>query len=184
MENIYEKCPVLKNDLITIRKLDINDAEELLKCYSDEEAIKFFNSDNCHGDDFHFTTLKQMTDAINGWLYSYNIKDFVRMTIINNDSKEKIGTVEMFNRGQAECYGVHGVLRIDIRSSFEKENIISSILDIVDNNFYELFNVDFIMTKAVNDANERIKALTKSGYKKAIKFELDDYYYKKCTNIR
>ena len=182
MDNIYEKCPVLKNDTITLRKLELNDAEELLKCYSDIDAVKFFNNDNCHGDDFHFTTIKQIADAVNGWLYCYDIKDFVRMTIINNDSSELIGTVEMFNRGQADGYGIHGILRIDLRSSFEKEKIICAIIDLADKYFFKLFSVDFIMTKAISDAHERIKALNNMGYMKAVNFELENYYYKKCTN--
>lgn len=60
IKDIYEKCPVYKNKLITLKQTNIEDAQDLLKCYSDEKAVIFFNSDNYHGDDFHNTPLERM----------------------------------------------------------------------------------------------------------------------------
>lgn len=67
MIDIYQECPIYKKKLITLRLVMMEDADELLNCYSDEKAVPFFNSDNCHGDNFHYTTLERMREAINFW---------------------------------------------------------------------------------------------------------------------
>lgn len=48
--NIYEKCPVLQNDRFIIRLTTKDDCDDLLEVYSDKNALPFFNSDNCNGD--------------------------------------------------------------------------------------------------------------------------------------
>lgn len=50
--NVYEKCPVLESENFLLRKVCLEDSDDLLKVYSDEKAVPFFNGDNCHGDDF------------------------------------------------------------------------------------------------------------------------------------
>lgn len=120
MYKIYNDCPVFKNELVTLRLTKEGDTLELLKCYSDEKAVPFFNADNCHGDTFYYTTRERMKQAIDFWEFSYVTKQFVRMTIIWNNTEEIIGTIEMFNRGVAPYYGVHGVLRLDVMSRYEK----------------------------------------------------------------
>lgn len=82
MYRIYEKCPVFKNEKVTFRLTTDDDAQELLNCYSDEKAVPLFNSDNCNGDIFYYTSLERMKQAIDFWTYSYLSKQFVRMTII------------------------------------------------------------------------------------------------------
>ena len=56
MCNPYEKCPVYENENYLLRMVRKEDKEDLLKVYSDEKAVPFFNSDNCGGDDFHYGT--------------------------------------------------------------------------------------------------------------------------------
>ena len=58
MINPYEKCPVYENENYMLRMVRKEDKEDLLKVYSDEKAVPFFNSDNCGGDDFHCVTVK------------------------------------------------------------------------------------------------------------------------------
>ena len=164
MKDIYEDCPVYIKKLITLRQTKMEDAKELLKCYSDEKAIPFFNSDNCHGDKFHYKTIERMKEAINFWKFSYRNKYFVRWTIILNDTKEKIGTVEMFHRNADDEFNHYGVLRIDLKSDYETQGVIDEVLEIVNENFYEVFKVDAILTKAIPDATERIISLVKNGY--------------------
>ncbi|HEX9062979.1 MAG TPA: N-acetyltransferase, partial [Clostridia bacterium] len=124
MKNVYEVCPTLQNDYITLKQTTLNDAEELLKCYSDIKAVPFFNSDNCHGDDFHYTSLERMKQAIEFWNYSYNNRHFVRWTIILNSTNEIIGTIEMFHRIAEDDFNHYGVLRIDLQSKFENQKVI------------------------------------------------------------
>lgn len=70
MKDIYEECPIYSKKLITLRQTIIEDAEELLKCYSDEKAVPFFNSDNCDGDTFYYSTTERMKQAIDFWNFS------------------------------------------------------------------------------------------------------------------
>ena len=55
--NIYENCPILQNNKFILRPVDDRDLSDLFKVYSDKKAVPFFNSDNCHGDDFYYATL-------------------------------------------------------------------------------------------------------------------------------
>ncbi len=162
--NVYEQCPIFKNDFITLKKTTTIEAEELLKCYSDKEAVKFFNSDNCNGDDFYYTTVERMEQAIKFWDFSYENKYFVRWTISLNDTNEKVGTIEMFRREAEDEFNHYGVLRIDLQSKYEKQKYIDDILEIVNENFFELFNVEQILTKAIPNATERIESLKKKSY--------------------
>lgn len=165
MKDIFIECPTYKKHLITLRKTNLDDVHDLLKCYSDEKARPLFNCDNCHGDNFHYTTIERMKEAIEFWDFSYKNKYFIRWTVILNETRERIGTIEMFNRSEYDDLNLHGVLRIDLHSCFEKKIIIDEILEIVNENFYNTFDVDAIFTKALPVADERIESLINKGYK-------------------
>ena len=98
MINPYEKCPVYENEKYMLRMVKKEDKKDLLKVYSDEKAVPFFNSDNCGGDDFHYTTESRMEQAIEYWFWEYNRQGFVRWTIVSKTVNEAIGTIELFNR--------------------------------------------------------------------------------------
>lgn len=178
MNNVYEECPIFKEKLITLRQTNIEDAQELLECYSDEEAVPLFNSDNCHGDNFHYTTIERMRQAIDFWDFSYKNEYFVRWTVMLNETFEKIGTVEMFHRIADDEFNHCGVLRIDLKSNYEIQPVINEIIEIANNNFYKIFDVKAILTKAIPNATERVSSLLKKGYlplnKKLMIY--DDYF--------
>lgn len=176
MYTIYDNCPIFHNETVTLRLLAQEDALELLNCYSDELAVPLFNSDNCNGNTFYNNSLEGMNKAIEMWDFSYKSKQFVRMTIILNATKEIIGTIEMFNRGVAPYYGVHGVLRVDVMSKYETEEILTAILQLANLHFYQEFGVEWIVTKAIDKATNRIAALTKLGYIPMKNFALNNYY--------
>lgn len=165
MKDIYRECPVYRSNLITLRQTDILDATELLNCYSDIKAVPLFNSDNCHGDNFYYDTLEKMKKAIEFWDFSYRNKYFVRWTVILNETNEIIGTIEMFHRVADDEFNHYGVLRIDLQSKYETQQVLDNILQIVKENFYTAFNVNSILTKAIPDASERIAALLSNGFK-------------------
>jgi RimJ/RimL family protein N-acetyltransferase len=145
--------------LITLRRTAPEDAEALLACYSDEKAVPLFNSDNCNGDDFYYTTLEQLRRTMDLWEYSYQTRSFVRWTIVANNSGDGIGTIEMFGRN-----GRHGVLRIDLRSDYETQPVIADILAVAAEYFYDAFGISAILTKAVPAAAVRIETLRNAGY--------------------
>ncbi|HOO33892.1 MAG TPA: GNAT family protein [Thermotogota bacterium] len=178
--DVYKKCPVFKKELITLRQTIMDDAEELLWCYSDEQAVPLFNSDNCDGDDFHYTKIDSMREAIDFWDFSYENGYFVRWSVILNINSQAVGTIEMFHRAIDDEFDGTGVLRIDLRSDQEVEGIISEIVEIADEHFYELFDVSHILTKAIPEASTRISVLKENGYRPLGKKlgQFDHYYIK------
>lgn len=180
--DIYKECPIYTTDKLTLRLTSLDDTKELLKCYSDERAVPLFNSDNCNGDDFHYTTIERMEEAIKFWQFSYENRYFVRLTVILNETKEKIGTIEIFNRQANDEFNNIGVLRIDLQSKYEKKQYIDEILDVSNEYFYGAFGVETIITKAIPEAIERIASLKSKGYvvlnKKFMVY--DDYFIREA----
>ena len=81
--NIYETCPTLESEKFIIRLFKDDDCDDLLKVYSDKNALPFFNSDNCNGDNFYYSTKERMIDAIGFWHMSYENGWFVRLSIFD-----------------------------------------------------------------------------------------------------
>jgi len=57
-------CPVFTSNRFLARLVDVADTKELLEVYSNENALPFFNSDNCDGDIFFYETEEIMRKAI------------------------------------------------------------------------------------------------------------------------
>lgn len=109
MSDVYENCPAFENDKFLLRFSQLDDAEDLVSVYSDKNALPFFNSDNCHGDNFYYPNEDRMRQAIKFWLSSYSSKWFVRWTIIDKEKHEAIGTIEVFHRSANDNFNHVGV---------------------------------------------------------------------------
>lgn len=164
MIDVYENCPIYENEYYMLRMISKEDKTDLLKVYSDEKALPFFNCDNCGGDDFHYTTEKRMEQAIEYWLWEYARQGFVRWTIISKRTNEAIGTIELFNRKSEDYFTNCALLRLDIRSDYEIANEIVKILKLIIEPAYILFHSNKIATKATVSAVERISALKNLGF--------------------
>jgi len=164
--NVYESCPKFENADFLIRRTQKSDASDLLKVYSDMKSVPFFNGDNCHGDDFHYSTIERMEQALDFWEQSYLGRWFVRFSIIDKSDNTAVGTVELFKRSSEDFYDGFGVLRLDLRSDYEKEREILNILSLVIPPAFVLFECKSIVTKAISKAGERIAALKKYGFEK------------------
>lgn len=184
MKNIiYKECPIYTTEILTLRLTALGDVAELLNCYSDKKSVPLFNSDNCNGDDFHYATIERMKEAVDFWQYSYEHRDFARLTVILNATAEKIGTIEMFKREAEDEFNHFGVLRIDLQSKYEKQQYIDELLQIVNQYFYNAFEVDSILTKAISNSSERIASLKSNGYAPINKkFMIYDNYFIR-TNV-
>ena len=158
--------------------MSLEDAEELLKCYNDSEARRFFNDDNFDFGYGNVDTIEKMQCNIKLWINSYYSKNFVRFSIIDKSTDKAVGTVEMLG-------GKHGILRIDIMGDYECENCLSELFETADR-FYNDFNCDCIVSKAIPEATERIKALTKCGYSLYTQSDTWNrkYYYMKTLSRR
>ena len=166
--DVYKNFPVLESENFIIREVRISDAYDLLQVYSDEKAVPFFNGDNCHGDDFHYTTKERMSEAIKFWQFSYDNGYFVRWSIVDKRIDAAVGTIELFQRDDTSpIYDNCGLL------------IMPAV--------YELFG-DKVVTKVKFFATERLAAvkalgfvLPKEGFKLQNEEECRDYYVAKLT---
>lgn len=165
--NVYKTCPVLQNDKFKLRLVNDGDLNDLLKIYSDGKAVPLFNGDNCHGDDFHYTTIGRMKQALDFWKQAYENGWFVRFAVEDKNTKEVIGTIEQFHRDENDYFTNCGLLRLDLRSDFEKADQIQSIVSLIAEPSFGLFGCDKVATKAIPCAVERIKALTALGFEKS-----------------
>lgn len=164
MSNIYEICPQFENQKYLLRPVIEDDYTDLLKVYSDVKSVPLFNSDNCGGDDFYYTTESRMKEVINYWLWEYSRQGFVRWSIIDNRKKEVIGTIELFHRDANDYFTNCGLLRLDLRSDYELSTEIIKILTLIIAPTFELFDCDKIATKANSEAVERVSALNNLGF--------------------
>lgn len=181
--NVYECCPTVSDEKYVIRLVQEADCADLLQVYSDERAIPLFNSDNCHGDDFHYRTLARMMQGIHMWMNSYRASAFVRWSIVDRKEGCAIGTIEMFRREAEDEYNDCIILRLDLRSDYESAKEIEMILALIVPPSFSWFNCERMATKAKEFARERIEALRRMGFEKSSEklighdgTEYGDYY--------
>ena len=103
---------------INFPKIDWNEEPEKVLNFN-KNALPYFNSDNCHGDNFYYPTLEKMEAAIDFWNDSYERKWFVRWAIIDKKFSKSIGSIELFHRIAEDDFNHVGVLRLDLRSDYE-----------------------------------------------------------------
>ncbi len=181
MSNVYYNCPVFENDRYLLRFSQLDDAKELVSVYSDKNALPFFNSDNCHGDNFYYPNEERMKQAIEFWLNSYSFKWFVRWTIIDKENHKAIGTIEVFHRIANDDFNHVGVFRLDLKSEYETSEEIFIIINLIVPPAFDLFECEKIITKVPVYAVERIEAMKKLGFEKSQKLlvgTMDGYAYK------
>ncbi|MBQ7870603.1 MAG: GNAT family N-acetyltransferase [Oscillospiraceae bacterium] len=172
--NVYETCPTCETGRFLLRQVQEGDCADLLRVYSDSAALPLFNGDNCHGDDFHYTTPERMGEAIRFWLWSYAAGYFVRWSVVDRATDCAVGTVELFRRED------DGLLRLDLRSDYEGE--AEAILCLLLDHAFDWFGVERILTKAPPVAQARRRALERLGFRPAEPLvgqdgaEYDHYY--------
>lgn len=166
MKNVYEECPNFENEHWLLRFVEKSDWEDLLKVYGDKNALPFFNSDNCDGDNFYYHTKELMDKAIDFWLYSYREKWFVRWAIIEKTTGKAIGTIESFKRLSEDFANESGVLRLDVGSAYEKSEVLKEIMLLIVPHIFEMFDCKQVVTKVPIYAVERKAAAEAFGFEK------------------
>lgn len=159
--NVYESCPTFVTPHFTLRLVREEDAPGLLAVYGDRAAQPYFNADNCTSD-FCYTTLPQMRECVDMWLWSYRHGYFVRWTILEGDTP--VGTVEMFRRDDGEDGRGSGVLRVDVLSRLETAEVFSELLETILLPMHEHFGCAAVLTKAAGFAQQRQAALRAHGF--------------------
>lgn len=161
--DVYEQIPVMESEKFLLREIEDRDAEDLLKVYSDKDAVPLFNSDNCVNG-FYYTSIEEMKDTIAFWKREYQSRYYVRWAIIDKSTDCAVGTIELFNRKAEDYFDNCGLLRLDLRSDYEKQDRIENILGIIIPKTKDMFACKTIATKAVSSAKERIQALEHMGF--------------------
>mgnify|MGYP001129717774 CR=1 FL=1 len=128
--DVYEQIPVMDSEKFLLREIEDGDAEDLFKVYSDKDAVPLFNSDNCVNG-FCYTSIKEMKHTISFWKREYQSRYYVRWAIIDKNANCAIGTIELFNRRAKDYFNNCGLLRLDLRSDYEKQDTIEDILGII-----------------------------------------------------
>lgn len=162
--NIYENCPEFESERFYIRLFHDKDCDDLLKVYSDKNALPFFNSDNCDGDNFYYATKERMAEAIGFWHMAYENGWFVRLSIVDKAASSVIGTIELCLRESQDKFNHMGILRVDVRSDYEQEDVLYDIFSLITPKLEETLGCKGVLTKAPIYAVERMKAIQKAGF--------------------
>lgn len=155
MKNVYEQCPVYETESFILRLVKLDDAEDLLACYSDKDNVGKFNGDFCTSD-FYFPTVSEMEDCIKFWLEEYQKQYYVRFSVVNKTDSKAIGTVEIFG-------GEAGVLRIDLSSKYNTEESFGEILALTIEQFIDDFKIASVKIKTSN-IPDKISCIESFGF--------------------
>ena len=150
-KDVFQNCPIYQSDRFEIRKMEMKDAHELFRCYSNPQAARYFNGDCC-GDDFYYTDYEKFLECMKFWESRYQVRDFVRFTIVDQKQKEIAGMVEICPSYKYSADGSKiGILRIDLLPEYENEKMLNVILE----HIYEDFEVQAVLIKAQEYATAR-----------------------------
>lgn len=165
--NIFEQCPVIEDDKYLFRLFALDDCKELLNIYSDKRALAYFNSDNCDGDIFYYDSIEKMKKALEFWKFSYDNKWFARLVIIDKIANKIIGTIELCLRASEDDFNNMAILRVDLASEYENEDVLFNIFSLITPRINELIGSCGVITKAPLYAIDRINALKRCDYHKS-----------------
>lgn len=172
--NIYSICPTFESEKFTVRLLRDEDCDDLLKVYSDKNALPFFNSDNCNGDIFFYATKEKMSETIGFWKTAYDNGWFARLSIVDRSGSGVIGTVELCLRVSEDAFNHMGILRVDVRSDYEREDYLYEIFSLITPELEEILGCKGVLTKAPIYAVDRIIAIRKAGFTKSEHMLIDN----------
>lgn len=164
---IYEKSQILESNNFLIRPVEDSDLEDLFRVYSDERALPYFNSDNCDGDNFYYSTIQKMKEVLEFWKQAFENRWFARMSIVSKFTGCVIGTVELCLRVSDDDFNNTGILRVDLISQLESAVVLEEIFKLVTPKMPELVGCSGVITKGPLYAIDRVNALKNAGYKKS-----------------
>lgn len=177
--DVFTKCPSYETEHFILRKMEPGDSKDLFLCYSNKEAARYFNGDSCN-DDFYYTDYDAFLQCVEYWNSRYEVKDFVRLTIIDKDRKKPVGTVEIC---PSKKYSVDdkwmGILRIDILPEYETEHDFEELMREILLHVYTDYQVDSILMKAQDYAVFRRAVLQKLFFvpaKEECNISYQDYF--------
>lgn len=147
----------------------MEDAEDLLRCYGDPEAVRRMNADNCHGS-FLMEDAESVRGAIRAWGGDPVI---VRLSIVDAETDRAVGSVEYCMKDGGAL-----VLRLDLCSEREREADILAIAGLAcEEGFRRYPETQRIVTKVHPEDGVRRAALLKYGFTGEIGMMGFPHYY-------
>ena len=162
--DIFKECPRYQNKVLCFRKISRNDLDDLYEVYSDVNSVPFFNSDGCNGDTFYYDTREKMKNVIKFWCDAFKNGWFARITIIDRMINKAIGTLEICLRKSVDSFDNCVIVRIDLKSEYERYDIIDSVIKTSIPKIIECYGKRKIITKGFDKSLERTKALIDNGF--------------------
>ena len=105
-----------------------------------------------------------MTEALGFWEMAYENGWFVRLSIVDKGISRVIGTVELCFRVSEDAFNNMGIIRVDVRSDYEKEDVLYSIFSLCIPESKKMLGCNGIVTKVPIYAIERMKAIQAKWY--------------------
>lgn len=158
--DIFDPALRFEGERFLLRPLCENDLDDLFAVYSDKRALPYFNSDNCHGDNFYYPTRECMAGAFTFWRESFEKRQFVRLSVVDKASGRVVGTVELCRRVSSDAFNGMIILRVDVRSDYETEGALGELFALLT----PLSKDDGLLTKAAPYAVNRIAAVKRAGF--------------------
>lgn len=78
-----------------------------------------------------------------------------------------IGTIELCLRVSEDAFHNKGILRVDVRSDYEREDMLFEIVTLIAPHISELLGCNGVITKVPIYAVERMEAMRKAGFEKS-----------------
>lgn len=154
-----------------LRQAVPEDAPALLRCYGDPKAVALMNEDNC-GRGFLCATLEEMESYIRIW----QGEGYARPAVVDKQSGEAVGTLEIFG-------GEAGVLRVDLRADYEREDVLKELYTLALTEFTRDFPMGALVTKAPPAAKARRKVLEALGFSGPEDFRGYPGYYRMPVSL-
>lgn len=177
LSNPYQKCPVYETSSFLLRLVQLDDAKDLLACYSDRRSVANMNADCCTSN-FYYETLTQMQECIRFWLREYQQQAYIRFAIIDKTVKKAVGTAEIFGGTLGGGLSGFGVLRIDLALPYETAPLLNEIVSLAANRWTPDFAIPILYTKA-GHTKARVPVLEKHGFTASDTFRPGMGYYEK-----
>ncbi len=158
--DIFDPALRFEGEHFLIRPLYESDLDAPFAVYSDKRALPYFNSGNCHGDNFYYPTRERMADALAFWHESFEKRQFVRLSIVDKASACVVGTVELCRRVSKDAFNGMIILRVDVRSDCETEGALTELFTLL----APVSKDSGLLTKAAPYAVDRIAAVKRAGF--------------------
>ena len=72
--------------------------------------------------------MEKMKEVLGFWDFSYKNRWFARLSIIDKEVSTVIGTIELCLRESEDAFNHMGILRLDVRSDYEKEDMLLELV--------------------------------------------------------